>query len=140
MPYVAKVRQPGDENHRRVTDGKEDPLTRGIGHAPAWPARERNRPSLTGGEVNHLQLGTVLLVTDARGHREMRLGNDRDTVWSRRGSEPRLLLERRGIQPHEFRRAAVGHQNLPSIGDHPRRLEMVATFVSVSERLGEVLR
>jgi len=28
----------------------------------------------------------------------------------------------------------------PGIGDHPRRLGMVARFVSVSERLGEVLR
>src|SRR6266853_233138 len=105
MLHVAEIGQPGNKNHRWVADRQEYPLTRGIRHAPAWPAGQRDLPSPMRGEIDHLELGSASVITDACGHREMRPGDDRDTVGSRSGFEPRILFERRRIQPYQFRRA-----------------------------------
>jgi hypothetical protein len=88
------------------------------------------------GEVDHLELGAACVIIDASGHREARPGDDRDTVGSRGGFKPRILLERRCIQPHQFRGSAIGHQNLPGIGDHSSGFRKALQARDMAPRLG----
>ena len=59
MLNVAYIRQPGDKNHRWLTDREEHPLEGGISYTPSRLPGKVDRIMLACVEAEHLELGAV---------------------------------------------------------------------------------
>ena len=95
----AQVRQARHQNHRRLADAEEQPLRRGIGHAPARPAGQVEFQLVAIVESERLQRRRLLFVADAGGDSEREAFDDGGAIRPGAGLEHGFGFERGGVEP-----------------------------------------
>src|SRR5215470_12332682 len=83
MIDLVKLRQPGYQDHRWLTNGQEHTLTGGVHHAPPGPSRKRTNPAPAIAEVNSQQLWATRFVADGGDRRQLQARAERNAIWSR---------------------------------------------------------
>jgi hypothetical protein len=117
--HLAQAGQAGDKNHRRVADGEEHALRRGVRHAPSRPAGKIERV-MASVAAEHFELGAVVVIADGGDDRQTLLRNDGDAIGPLAGFEDRQRFQAMRIEPSQACRATIGHQHGAAVGHDAR--------------------